>query len=46
MRSPVMTPTDASNWDSLQWRRQLERFGEDDSPVIVAGPDGTVGTIW
>jgi len=32
-------------WDSLQWRRRLERFGEDDGPIIAAGPDGEVDGI-
>ena len=41
-----MTPSDASDWDSLQWRRRLERFGEDDGPVIAAGPNGEVDGVW
>lgn len=41
-----MTPSDDSNWNSLQWRRRLERFGEDDGPVVAAGPRGEVDGIW
>ncbi|KAH0837607.1 hypothetical protein FOPE_04980 [Fonsecaea pedrosoi] len=33
------------NWNSLQWRRRLERFGEDDGPVIAAGPKGQVDGV-
>jgi acid phosphatase len=46
MRSVAMTPDDVSNWDSLQWRRRLERFGEDDGPMIAAGAGGEVDGIW
>lgn len=45
LRSVAYTPEDTSKWDSLQWRRRLERFGEDDGPVIAAGPDGEVDGI-
>ncbi|KIX07232.1 uncharacterized protein Z518_01885 [Rhinocladiella mackenziei CBS 650.93] len=38
--SVAMTPESVSQWNSLQWRRRLERFGEDDGPVIAAGPAG------
>lgn len=41
-----MTPQDVSQWNSLQWRRRLERFGSDDGPVIAAGPEGEVDGIW
>jgi acid phosphatase len=34
-----------SNWSSLQWRRRLETFGNDDSPVIATGPRGEVDEI-
>lgn len=40
-----MTPEDTTKWNSLQWRRRLERFGEDDGPVIAAGPDGEVDGV-
>ena len=41
-----MTPADTSQWNSLQWRRRLERFGEDDGPIIAAGPSGEVDGVW
>jgi acid phosphatase len=40
-----MTPEDTSKWNSLQWRRRLERFGEDDGPIVAAGPDDEVDGI-
>ena len=40
-----MTPDHAGNWNSLQWRRRLERFGEDDGPVIATGAGGEVDGI-
>jgi len=45
LASVAMTPEDTTNWNSLQWRRRLERFGEDDGPIIAAGPDGEVDGI-
>ncbi|KIW88134.1 uncharacterized protein Z519_11245 [Cladophialophora bantiana CBS 173.52] len=45
LRSVAMTPQDVSQWNSLQWRRRLERFGEDDGPVIAAGPKGEVDGV-
>lgn len=45
LRSVAYTPQDVSTWDSLQWRRRLERFGEDDGPTIAAGPHGEVDGI-
>lgn len=45
LRSVAYTPQDMTAWDSLQWRRRLERFGEDDGPIIAAGPDGEVDGI-
>ena len=32
-------------WDSLQWRRRLERFGQDDGPIIAAGAGGEVDGV-
>jgi acid phosphatase len=46
MRSVAMTPADTSQWNSLQWRRRLERFGEDDGPIVAAGPSGEVDGVW
>jgi acid phosphatase len=45
MRSVAMTPDDDGKWNSLQWRRRLERFGEDDGPIIAAGAGGEVDGI-
>ncbi|KIV82383.1 hypothetical protein PV11_04501 [Exophiala sideris] len=45
LRSVVMTTNDVSKWDHLQWRRRLETFGEDDGPLIAAGPAGEVDGI-
>lgn len=45
LRSVAFTPQDVTEWDSLQWRRRLERFGEDDGPIIAAGPNGEVDGI-
>lgn len=45
LRSVAYTPQDMSEWDSLQWRRRLERFGPDDGPMIASGPNGEVDGI-
>ncbi|KAK6387526.1 hypothetical protein LTS17_000795 [Exophiala oligosperma] len=45
LRSVTMTTNDVSQWDSLQWRRRLETFGNDDGPLIAAGPAGEVDGI-
>ncbi|KAK5091580.1 hypothetical protein LTR05_001765 [Lithohypha guttulata] len=45
LRSVAYTPQDVTTWDSLQWRRRLERFGEDDGPTIAAGVGGEVDGI-
>ncbi len=46
LRSVTMTTDDISRWDSLQWRRRLETFGDDDGPLVAAGPAGEVDGIW
>ncbi|KAL8749579.1 MAG: hypothetical protein Q9199_007600 [Rusavskia elegans] len=43
--SVVMTKTDWSTWNALQWRRRMETFGDDDRPVLAAGPEGAVDTV-
>ncbi|CAO1598979.1 hypothetical protein XANCAGTX0491_002727 [Xanthoria calcicola] len=43
--SVVMTKTDWSTWNDLQWRRRMETFGDDDRPVLAAGPEGAVDTV-
>lgn len=44
LRSVAYTQ-DVTQWDSLQWRRRLERFGDDDGPTIASGPNGEVDGI-
>lgn len=34
-----------SKWTPLQWRRRLETFGNDDGPVIAAGPRGELDAV-
>jgi acid phosphatase len=41
-----MSSRDEASWHSLQWRRRLERFGEDDGPIMAAGPNGEVDGVW
>lgn len=41
-----MTNTDWSTWNDFQWRRRMETFGDDDRPVLAAGPSGLVDTVW
>ena len=41
-----MTEKKASQWDRFEWRRRLETFGEDDGPIIAAGPRAEVDSIW
>lgn len=45
LASVAMTPQDTTQWNSLQWRRRLERFGEDDGPIVAAGPRDEVDGI-
>ncbi|KAF2238331.1 phosphoglycerate mutase-like protein [Viridothelium virens] len=40
LTSVIMTTKDWSQWDGLKFRRRLETFGPDDSPVVAAGPKG------
>ena len=32
-------------WSSMEWRRRLESFGQDDGPVIASGPKGGVDAV-
>ena len=41
-----MTKSDLSDWSELQWRRRLETFGHNDTPVLSTGPSGEVDGIW
>ncbi|KAI9755486.1 MAG: hypothetical protein M4579_004277 [Chaenotheca gracillima] len=40
-----MSKHDGTGWDKLEWRRRLETFGDDDSPVIARGPKGEVDAV-
>ncbi|MCJ1285867.1 hypothetical protein MMC26_005209 [Xylographa opegraphella] len=40
-----MTQKDWSSFDKLDWRRRLETFGEDDGPIIAAGPKGEIDGV-
>ncbi|OAX80650.1 hypothetical protein ACJ72_05013 [Emergomyces africanus] len=31
---------DLSGWDSFQWRRRMETFGENDQALVAVGPEG------
>jgi acid phosphatase len=44
MVSATMDAVD-SKWTPLQWRRRLETFGNDDGPVLAAGPLGEVDAV-
>ncbi len=46
MSSFLMTKSDSSAWSELKWRRRLETFGENDNPILSAGPNGEVDGIW
>ncbi|KAI4123867.1 MAG: hypothetical protein LQ347_005979 [Umbilicaria vellea] len=45
MSSILMTKTEGSSWNELQWRRRIETFGIDDGPVIAAGPRGEIDAV-
>lgn len=46
LRSIAWTGDNASEWDSLQWRRRLETFSDtNDRPVLATGPSGDVDNI-
>jgi acid phosphatase len=32
-------------WTPLEWRRRIETFGNDDGPVMAAGPRGEVDSV-
>ena len=41
-----MTGADGSAWDEIRWRRRLETFGDDDSPVLAAEKREEADAIW
>ncbi|KAA6406572.1 MAG: histidine acid phosphatase [Lasallia pustulata] len=45
MSSTLMTNTDGSSWNQMQWRRRIESFGVDDGPVIASGPHGEIDAV-
>lgn len=45
MSSVAMTTKDWSGWSDLQWRRRIEKFGENDEPEIASGPGGEVDAV-
>jgi acid phosphatase len=45
LSSIQLTNPDWPRWDYLQWRRRIETFDTDDSPVIAAGPDGELDGV-
>ncbi|KAI9802164.1 MAG: hypothetical protein M1833_002085 [Piccolia ochrophora] len=45
LSSIIMTDENSAEWDKLEWRRRLETFGEDDSPVVAAGPSGQLDAV-
>jgi acid phosphatase len=36
---------ESSNWSLMEWRRRLETFGSDDSPVIASGLNGELDAV-
>ena len=46
LSSVLMEKSDSTEWNQLQWRRRLETFGDNDTAVLSAGPDGEVDGIW
>lgn len=41
-----MTGADGSAWDDQRWKRRLETFGDDDSPVLAAKKREEADAIW
>ena len=37
---------DLSSWDNFNWRRQMERFGDNDEALTAVGPEGESRGIW
>lgn len=37
---------DLSSWDAFSWRRQMERFGDNDESLTAVGPEGESQGIW
>ncbi|KAJ4292257.1 hypothetical protein N0V88_005888 [Collariella sp. IMI 366227] len=48
MRSAILAAAHTSNnhpFDTLEWTRRLETFGDNDEPVVARGPDGQLDNI-
>ncbi|KAK0709064.1 histidine phosphatase superfamily [Lasiosphaeria miniovina] len=49
LKSAVMTlargPGDGSPFDTFQWKRHLETFGQNDEPVVATGPGGELDNV-
>ena len=41
-----MTGADGSAWDEMRWKRRLETFADDDSPVLAAKKREEADAIW
>ncbi len=41
----IMSKTDWSSWNELQWRRRLETFGDNDASVLASGPAGEIDSV-
>jgi acid phosphatase len=49
MRSAVLAAADSKNghhpFDTLEWKRRIETFGDNDEPVVARGPDSQLDDI-
>ncbi|KAF2995191.1 hypothetical protein E8E13_000180 [Curvularia kusanoi] len=45
LSSVIMSTTDFTQWDQLKYRRRMETFGADDSPVIASGPSNEFDAV-
>ncbi|KAF2756906.1 phosphoglycerate mutase-like protein [Pseudovirgaria hyperparasitica] len=45
LTSTVMATTDWKDFDLLKYRRRLETFGTDDSPIVAVGPKGELDAV-
>ncbi|KAK2751063.1 hypothetical protein FQN57_000138 [Myotisia sp. PD_48] len=45
MAAMALTKQDMSSWDTFQWKRRMERFGDHDEPIIATGPDSELEGI-
>lgn len=45
MRSVIMTAKDATNFDSMEWKRRIETFDKQDFPTLAEGPNEEADSI-